>query len=119
MRRKVGILRSLSVAVVACASVLASPLDAGATPVTTDDSSPTSSSSTTTTTVAPTTTLPGTSFDPIYTPAGAGLGAVAIRYDETLDVLAVRPLEYEDCEWIFEGGMPMPDYGVTVGQDGS
>ena len=39
--------------------------------------------------------------------------------DKTLDVIAVRQLEYEDCEWAFEGGMPMPDYDVTVGQDGS
>lgn len=43
----------------------------------------------------------------------------AVYADKTLDTLAVRRLEYEDCQWIFEGGMPMPDYGVTVGQDGS
>lgn len=45
--------------------------------------------------------------------------SAAVYADKTLDVLAVRPLEYEDCEWIFEGGTPMPDYGVTVGQDGA
>jgi hypothetical protein len=45
--------------------------------------------------------------------------ASAVYADKTLDTLAVRQLEYGDCEWIFEGGMPMPDYGVTVGQDGS
>lgn len=45
--------------------------------------------------------------------------AAAVYADKTLDTLAVRPLEYEDCQWIFEGGMPLPDYGVTVGQDGS
>lgn len=45
--------------------------------------------------------------------------SAAVYADKTLDILAVRPLEYEDREWIFEGGMPMPDYGVTVGQDGS
>jgi hypothetical protein len=43
----------------------------------------------------------------------------AVRADTALDTVAVRPLEYEDCQWIFEGGMPLPDYGVTVGQDGS
>ena len=43
----------------------------------------------------------------------------AVYADKTLDTLAVRPLEYEDCEWVFEGGMPLPEYGVTVGQDGS
>src|SRR5947209_7308298 len=49
------------------------------------------------------------------------LGAVsaAVYADKTLDTLAVRPLEYEDCEWVFEGGMPMPDYAVTVFQNGS
>ena len=45
--------------------------------------------------------------------------SAAVYADKTLDTIAVRPLEYEDCEWIFEGGMPMPDYDVTVGQDGS
>jgi hypothetical protein len=43
----------------------------------------------------------------------------AVYADKTLDTKAVRELEYEDCQWIFEGGMPMPDYDVTVGQDGS
>ena len=45
--------------------------------------------------------------------------SAAVYADKTLDILAVRPLEYEDCQWVFEGGMPMPDYGVTVGQEGS
>jgi hypothetical protein len=45
--------------------------------------------------------------------------SAAVHADKTLDTVAVKPLEYEDCQWIFEGGMPMPDYGVTVGQDGS
>jgi hypothetical protein len=45
--------------------------------------------------------------------------SAAVHADKTLDTIAVRPLEYEDCQWVFEGGMPMPDYGVTVGQDGS
>jgi hypothetical protein len=45
--------------------------------------------------------------------------SAAVYGDKTLDTIAVRPLEYEDCQWIFEGGMPMPDYDVTVGQDGS
>jgi hypothetical protein len=43
----------------------------------------------------------------------------AVYADKTLDTKAVRELEYEDCQWIFEGGMPLPDYDVTVGQDGS
>ena len=45
--------------------------------------------------------------------------SAAVYADKTLDTVAVRPLEYEDCQWIFEGGMPMPKYGVTVWQDGS
>jgi hypothetical protein len=45
--------------------------------------------------------------------------SAAIYADSTLDTLAVRRLEYEDCQWVFEGGMPMPEYGVTVGQNGS
>jgi hypothetical protein len=45
--------------------------------------------------------------------------SAAIHADKTLDTLAVRPLEYEDCEWVLDCGMPMPNYGVTVGQDGS
>jgi hypothetical protein len=43
----------------------------------------------------------------------------AVHADQTIDTLAVKRLEYEDCAWIFDGGMPMPDYGVTVGDDGS
>ncbi len=45
--------------------------------------------------------------------------SAAVYADNTLDTLAVRRLEYEDCQWVFEGGMPMPDYGVTVGQNGA
>ena len=45
--------------------------------------------------------------------------SAAVYADKTLDTMAVRRLEYEDCQWVFESGMPMPDYGVTVGQDGS
>ena len=45
--------------------------------------------------------------------------SAAVYADKTLDTIAVRPLEYENCQWVFEGGMPMPDYDVTVGQDGS
>ena len=43
----------------------------------------------------------------------------AVCADKTLEAQTVKSLEYEDCQWIFEGGMPMPDYGVTVFQDGS
>lgn len=42
--------------------------------------------------------------------------SAAVYADKTLDTLSVRRLEYEDCQWVFESGMPMPDYGVTVGQ---
>ncbi len=45
--------------------------------------------------------------------------SAAVHADKTLDAVAVRPLEYEDCRWVFEGGMPLSDYDVTVGQDGS
>lgn len=45
--------------------------------------------------------------------------SAAVFADKTLDTIAVRPLEYEDCQWVFDCGMPMPNYGVTVGQDGS
>ena len=45
--------------------------------------------------------------------------STAVYADKTLDTIAVKPLEYDDCQWIFEGGMPIPEYGVTVGQDGS
>jgi hypothetical protein len=40
-------------------------------------------------TTAATTTLPGEPIDPIYAPAGAELGAVAIAFDETLDLRAL------------------------------
>lgn len=45
--------------------------------------------------------------------------SAAVYADTTLDTLAVGPLEYEDCQWVFEGGMPIPKYDVTVFQDGS
>jgi len=45
--------------------------------------------------------------------------SAAVYADKTLDTIAVRPLEYEDCQWVFDGGMPLPDYDVTVGGDGS
>ncbi|HBO45101.1 MAG TPA: hypothetical protein DD670_14460 [Planctomycetaceae bacterium] len=45
--------------------------------------------------------------------------SAAVHGYKTLDVVAVRALEYEDCDWIFEGGLPMPDYGVTIWQNGS
>lgn len=44
--------------------------------------------------------------------------SAAVYADKTLDTIAVRRLEYEDCEWIFEGGMPIPSYDVTVGRNG-
>ena len=45
--------------------------------------------------------------------------SAAVYADKTLDTIAVRPLEYEDCQWVFEGGIPMPDYDVTVGKNGA
>jgi hypothetical protein len=45
--------------------------------------------------------------------------SAALHADRTLDAVTVKPLEYEDCQWVFECGMPMPAYDVTVGQDGS
>jgi hypothetical protein len=44
--------------------------------------------------------------------------ATAVYADKTLQIRDVRLQDYKDCEWIFEGGMPLP-YGVTVFQDGS
>ncbi|MGD0516818.1 MAG: hypothetical protein ABSA26_04720 [Thermoguttaceae bacterium] len=44
--------------------------------------------------------------------------ATAVHADKTLKIRDVRLQGYEDYEWIFEGGMPLP-YGVTVFQDGS
>jgi hypothetical protein len=45
--------------------------------------------------------------------------AMAVYADKTLQIRDVWLQDYQDCEWIFEGGMPMPNYGVTVFQDGS
>jgi hypothetical protein len=45
--------------------------------------------------------------------------SAAVYADNTLDTIAIRPLEYEDCQWVFEGGMPLPEYDVTVFQNGS
>jgi hypothetical protein len=45
--------------------------------------------------------------------------SAAVHADQTLDTVAVRQLEYEDCEWVFEIGMPMAAYGVTVFPNGS
>ena len=45
--------------------------------------------------------------------------ATAVNADKTLQIRDVRLQDYQDCVWIFEGGMPMPKYGVTIFQDGS
>ena len=45
--------------------------------------------------------------------------SAAVYADKSLDTLSVRQLEYEDCEWVFESGMPIPSYDVTVGQNGA
>ena len=36
--------------------------------------------------------------------------SAAVHGDKTLNTIAVKPLEYEDCQWVFEGGMPLADY---------
>lgn len=45
--------------------------------------------------------------------------SAAVYADKTLDTLAVRLLEDADCQGGCEAGMPMPDYDLTVFQDGS
>ena len=45
--------------------------------------------------------------------------ATALYADKTLQIRDVRLQDYKDCEWIFEGGMPLCHYSVTVFQDGS
>lgn len=45
--------------------------------------------------------------------------STAVHADKTLDIRGVRIQEYEDCEWVLESGMPLPNYGVTVFKDGS
>ena len=44
--------------------------------------------------------------------------SAALYGDKTLDTIAVKPLEYEDCQWVFEAGMPISSYDVTVFHDG-
>lgn len=45
--------------------------------------------------------------------------STAVYTDKAIDTLAVRRLEYEDCEWVFDMGMPLHGYDVTVFWDGS
>ena len=45
--------------------------------------------------------------------------SAAVYSNKTLNTIAVKPLEYQDCEWIFEIGLPLPKYNVTVFEDGS
>ena len=44
--------------------------------------------------------------------------SAAVYADKTLDTIEVRPLQHEDCTWVFECGMPIPDYDVTIDDDG-
>jgi hypothetical protein len=44
--------------------------------------------------------------------------ATAVYADKTLPIRDVRLMTSEDCEWIYESGMPMPEYNVTIFQDG-
>ena len=37
---------------------------------------------------------------------------------KTLPIRDVRLMTHEDCEWIYESGMPLPKYNVTIFQDG-
>ena len=43
----------------------------------------------------------------------------AVRADTTIDAIAIKPLEYEDCEWVREVGTPVSGYDVTIFEDGS
>jgi len=45
--------------------------------------------------------------------------ATAVYTDKTLAIRNVRLMTSEDCEWIYESGMALPDYNLTVFQDGS
>ena len=42
----------------------------------------------------------------------------AVYADKTLAIRDVRLMTSEDCEWIYESGMPLPEYNVTIFQDG-
>lgn len=42
----------------------------------------------------------------------------AVYADKTLPIRDVRLMTHEDCEWIYESGMPLPKYNVTIFQDG-
>jgi len=44
--------------------------------------------------------------------------STAVHADKTLDIRDVRIQQYEDCEWILESGVPLPEYNVTIFQDG-
>jgi len=44
--------------------------------------------------------------------------SAAVHADKTLDTIEVRRLEHDDCTWIYECGMPIPDYDMTIGDDG-
>jgi hypothetical protein len=44
--------------------------------------------------------------------------ATAVYADKTLPIRDVRIMTYEDCEWIYETGMAIPKYNVTIFQDG-
>jgi hypothetical protein len=44
--------------------------------------------------------------------------STAVHADKTLQIRDVRIQEYEDCEWIYESGMPISKYNVTIFQDG-
>jgi hypothetical protein len=42
----------------------------------------------------------------------------AVYADKTLPIRGVRLMTYEDCEWIYETGMPLPDYNATIFPNG-
>jgi hypothetical protein len=44
--------------------------------------------------------------------------ATAVYADKTLPIRDVRIMTYEDCKWIYESGMAIPKYNVTIFQGG-
>ena len=42
----------------------------------------------------------------------------AVYADKTLAIRDVRLMTSVDCEWIYESGMPLPEYNVTIFRDG-
>ena len=43
----------------------------------------------------------------------------AVYADKTIDTKSIKQLDYDDCKWVLECGLPIQKYGVTIRQDGS